>query len=83
MTGYCGINCKTCPCYQASLHDNILEKMNLAIQWSKLFKRTFLPREMSCKGCKQDEVIFTNCKACTIRQQARDQAKNQAKDQAC
>lgn len=74
MTGYCGINCETCPCYQATLKDDIIEKMDLAIKWSRLFKMTLVPREMNCLGCKQDHILFTNCRKCTIRQQAREQA---------
>lgn len=65
--GYCGIDCNACPCYKATIKNDSRMKMDLSIKWSKLFKETLLPREMNCLGCKQDKVLFKNCKLCKIR----------------
>jgi hypothetical protein len=69
MTGYCGIDCNTCECFIATEKDDDRMRMNVAIKWSKLFKRTILPREINCTGCLSDGVQFENCNVCKIKNQ--------------
>lgn len=69
MKGYCGISCEKCGCYKATKNNDDLARMKLAVKWSKLFKKTLLPREINCSGCKSEGVQFTNCKTCKIKSQ--------------
>lgn len=68
MKGYCGIDCSKCACYIATKADDDRARMDLAIKWSKMFKRTILPREINCTGCKSAGIKFSNCDVCKIRQ---------------
>lgn len=67
MKGYCDIDCSTCECYIATINNDDIMRMNLAIKWSRLFNRTILPREINCTGCKSPGVKFSNCDMCKIR----------------
>jgi len=67
MNGYCDIDCSKCECYIATIKNDDILRMNVAIKWSRLFNRTILPREINCSGCKSEGVKFTNCKTCKIR----------------
>ncbi len=67
MMSCCGIDCSSCECYIATEKDDDRMRMDLAIKWSKLFKRTILPREINCTGCLSDGIQFENCHVCKIK----------------
>lgn len=69
MKGCCGLDCTKCKCYQATIKDDDRMRMDVAIEWSKLFNETVLPREINCSGCLSKGVKFKNCDVCTIRKQ--------------
>lgn len=69
LKGYCGIDCSSCDCFQATQENNDIKRMNVAIKWSRIFKMTILPREIECYGCKSDNKRFKNCDVCKIRKQ--------------
>ncbi len=64
---YCGIDCCKCPTYIATVNEDDLLKMKTSIEWSRLFNRTIVPRQIHCTGCKSEGDQFENCKSCRIR----------------
>lgn len=68
MKGCCDIDCLTCDCYIATIKDDDLMRMNVAIKWSRLFNKTILPREINCTGCKSKGPKFSNYDTCKIRE---------------
>ncbi len=67
---YCGINCSKCKAYIATKENDDFLRINTSIEWSKLFNRTVLAREINCTGCKSGKDLFTNCSKCSIRREA-------------
>lgn len=62
---YCGINCYKCPVYMATNSNSLEKKKEIAEAWGKMYKRAFLPEEMTCYGCKS-KTHFLLCSKCDI-----------------
>ena len=73
MIVYCGLDCFTCPAYQATQADSDEQRVQVAEQWSKMFGSKVEPEEINCDGCKTDTGrLFSHCLTCGIRACARE-----------
>lgn len=77
MKGCCGLDCSQCKCYIATQEDNDRMRMDVAIEWSRLFNQTVLPREINCTGCHSEGIQYKNCGVCKIREQQGKYEKSQ------
>ena len=66
-TGFCGINCHTCPIYQATVEDKPEERAKLAREWNKTHQTTYKASQMICLGCKSNRP-FAYSDECEIRE---------------
>ena len=66
-SSYCGINCTKCKLYIATTTDDDNMRIEVANEWSTLYKRSFKKEDMICKGCKSD-TLFILCSHCGITQ---------------
>lgn len=78
--GYCGIDCKTCRLFQATINDDLQQKNMIASDWKILFNWNLTIADMRCEGCKS-EVVFGNCATCDIKNCA--QVKGYERCQDC
>lgn len=67
MNGYCGINCSNCPAFLATKNDDDILRMKTSIEWSRVFNKTIVPRQINCTGCKSKNKLYDNCNSCKIR----------------
>lgn len=66
---YCGLNCKKCDAYLATVNDDMVLRDKTAKLWSKLNNVPILPEQISCEGCRTDGVKTVYCDSlCAIRQ---------------
>ena len=70
--GMCGLNCLECPAYIATLNDNDELRTKAAKKWSKLYNSEISSEDINCKGCFNNEVLFSHCNECEIRECAKD-----------
>ena len=69
MIAYCGLNCKKCDAYLATIHDDQALREKTAKVWSELNHVTILPEQINCEGCRVDGVKTVYCESlCGIRQ---------------
>ena len=69
-TGFCGINCHTCPIYQATVEDKPEERAKLAREWNKTHQTTYKASQMICPGVSPTALspIAMNARyECSIR----------------
>lgn len=75
--GYCGLDCKECPVFLATINDDDNLREKTAREWSKHFS-TILPtyvgkdslslEDMNCCGCRSEQSPrFVGCVNCPIR----------------
>ena len=62
---YCGVNCRNCPVYVATIENSDVKKSEVANDWSRLYNREFRSEDMTCFGCKSD-TRFSLCSKCDI-----------------
>lgn len=63
---YCGLNCKECAVYLASVSQNTEEQARLAKEYSTETCK-FEKEDLYCLGCHSDTVSEKMCAACEIR----------------
>ena len=63
---YCGLNCKECPVYLASIGKDTAEQIRLADEYSTVAYK-FSKEDMYCLGCHSDTVSQKMCGKCEIR----------------
>ncbi len=63
---YCGLNCKECPVWQASVRMDTAAKIRLAEEYSTDTCK-FSKEDMFCMGCHSDMVSQKMCGDCEIR----------------
>lgn len=63
---YCGLDCKECPVYLASVSKNTAEQIRLADEYSDGTGK-FSKEDMYCLGCHSDAVSQKMCGDCEIR----------------
>ncbi len=68
MISYCGLDCLTCPAYEATRDNDDKKREKTAGYWSKLFGREIKAEEINCDGCLQKggRLLF-HCSDCAIR----------------
>lgn len=68
MIAYCGLDCKKCDAYLATINDDWALREKTAKLWSKLNGIDILPEQINCEGCRVDGVKTVFCdKLCPIR----------------
>ena len=68
ITAYRGLNCTTCPAYQATQKDDDEERRRVAEVWSKEFGVEIKPEHINCDGCLEPEGRhIAYCDQCKIR----------------
>ena len=66
---YCGLNCKTCQAYLATVSNNDSLRKKVADEWSRLNGVTITAEMINCVGCRTDGVKTPYCQSlCPIRQ---------------
>ena len=50
--GYCGMDCKSCDEYIATIHDDQSLREKTAKLWSALNNAPILPEYINCEGCR-------------------------------
>lgn len=73
MIGYCGLDCKKCDAYLATVNDDDALRRKTAELWSKLNNTQITPEMICCTGCRTDGVKTYFCSdLCEIRKCAVD-----------
>ena len=66
--GYCGLDCKKCDAYIATVNDDQALREKTAKQWVELNHAPILPEHIYCEGCRMDGVKTVFCEhMCEIR----------------
>ena len=69
MIACCGLDCKKCDAYLATIHNDQALREKTAKEWSELNHVTILPEQINCEGCRVDGVKTVYCESlCGIRQ---------------
>ncbi len=69
MIAYCGLDCKKCDAYLATINDDQELREKTAKLWSELNHAPILPEHINCQGCCVDGVKTVYCESlCGIRQ---------------
>lgn len=67
--GYCGLNCKECDAYIATLYDDQALREKTAKLWAELNNAPILPEHINCEGCRMNGEKTVFCEnLCGIRQ---------------
>ncbi len=67
--GYCGLDCKKCEAYIATINDDNELRRKIAKLWSELNNVEITPEMINCEGCRIDGVKTPLCDSmCFIRQ---------------
>lgn len=66
---YCGIDCKACEAYIATINDDNELRIKVSKLWSELNDIEITPEMINCTGCRIDGVKTIFCDSiCPIRQ---------------
>ena len=66
---YCGLDCKECEAYKATVNDDDELRIKVAKEWSELNNADITPQMINCQGCRLDGAKTPFCdKLCPIRQ---------------
>ena len=78
LSGYCGLDCQTCPIYLAARQDDKQEQARMRLEILRQCKEQYgmnyvLEDITDCDGCNSDGgKLFSACKTCPIRICARE-----------
>lgn len=68
MIGYCGLDCKKCDAYLATIHNDDALRKKTAKLWAELNNAPILPEHINCEGCRMNGVKTPYCDSiCPIR----------------
>jgi hypothetical protein len=68
MIAVCGLGCYECGAFLATKENDDQKRIEVAQEWSRLFKAEIKPEDINCEGCLSGgERIFSYCKVCEIR----------------
>ncbi|MDD8048460.1 MAG: DUF3795 domain-containing protein [Thomasclavelia sp.] len=68
MIGYCGLNCRECEAYKATINNDEKMKEKVAKEWAKLNNAPITSDMINCLGCKGDGPKTPFCESiCEIR----------------
>lgn len=69
LIAYCGLNCKECEAYIATINDDNELRKKVSKLWSELNGIEITPEMINCTGCRVDGVKTIFCDSiCQIRQ---------------
>ena len=69
MIAYCGLDCKKCDAYLATINDDQALREKTAKLWAELNNAPILPEHINCEGCRVDGIKTVYCDSlCGIRQ---------------
>ena len=81
LIAFCGLDCKECDAYIATVNNDNALREKTAKAWSALYNSPIKPEDINCEGCRCDGVTRIYCeKYCEIRQCARKRAMNTCGD---
>ncbi len=78
--GYCGLNCKECKTYIATVNNDNALRESEAKEWTRVFNREFTKDMMNCTGCEGDGEKVWLCKECKVRECAISKGVSVCKD---
>ncbi len=79
--GYCGLDCKSCDAYIATIHDDQSLREKTAKLWSALNNAPILPEHINCEGCRMKGKKTVFCEhLCVIRKCAAEKGVVTCKD---
>ena len=67
MIGSCGLVCTECPAYIATLNNDDEKRKETAKMWGEMYNADIQSESINCKGCQQNELVFSHCNECKIR----------------
>ena len=68
LIGYCGMDCRTCDAYKATVNDDWALRERTAKLWSEMNNITIYPEQINCRGCRSDGIKCMYCLGeCPIR----------------
>lgn len=69
MIAYCGLDCKKCDAYIATINNDQKLREKTAKLWAELNNAPILPEHINCQGCRVKGVKTVFCESiCGIRQ---------------
>lgn len=69
MIGYCGLDCRKCDAYIATINNDQVLREKTAKLWAELNNAPILPEHINCEGCRVDGVKTVFCDSlCAVRQ---------------
>lgn len=64
----CGLNCKECDAYAATIKNNNKLREEIAERWRLQYEVTEISAEMiNCTGCREEGVKIGHCAECEMR----------------
>lgn len=67
MISCCGLDCSNCNAYIATKTNDANKRVEVAKEWSILYKVDVKPEEINCNGCCSEDQKFSYCSVCEIR----------------
>lgn len=65
---YCGLDCRKCDAYLATVHNDQALREKTAKLWSELNQTTITPQDICCEGCRENGAKTVFCShICAIR----------------
>lgn len=69
MIGYCGLDCKKCDAYLATINNDQALREKTAKLWAELNNAPILPEHINCEGCRMNGAKTVFCESlCDVRQ---------------
>ncbi len=69
MIAYCGLDCKSCDAYLATIHNDNALREKTAKLWAELNNAPITSEMINCEGCRTDGAKTPYCESmCEIRQ---------------
>ena len=64
----CGLDCDTCDARIATLSNDDELRKKTAENWQKMYNAPEIPyQSINCTGCRMEDVKFSHCLVCEIR----------------
>jgi hypothetical protein len=66
MVAYCGLNCRECRAYKATMAEDFEALTELASRWGEQEGTAYRPMDLECGGCRSDKLSLY-CANCGVR----------------
>ena len=77
--GYCGLDCKKCNCYVATVEDDDNLRVVTAAMWTNQYGHEFKKEDINCLGCEGEGIKCGYCSMCEIRACATEKKVDECK----